>query len=179
MQKLIIIRGHSGAGKTTFALQQIAEFEQDYPHSQIFHIENDHFLMREGQYVWTTENFQRAKQQARALLQSAFDYCQQYKGKDVLIIISNVGVNKSEIEQILDRAEQLNLLTEIYRLQNFFQNQHNVDKNTIYSMYLGLQENSVENEIFVEPIMPMSEKVRLEIEEFQRHKRKNHYIKKI
>lgn len=41
MKKLIIVRGHSGSGKTTFALQKMAEFKVEYPKADIFHIEND------------------------------------------------------------------------------------------------------------------------------------------
>lgn len=57
MQTLIIIRGHSGSGKSTFAQQKIAEFKTRYLESVIFHIENDHFLIENGEYHWTIERF--------------------------------------------------------------------------------------------------------------------------
>ena len=41
MHLFILIRGHQGAGKSTFAQEKIAEFKQQYPQAHIFHIEND------------------------------------------------------------------------------------------------------------------------------------------
>ena len=31
MQKFILLRGHEGAGKTTYAARLIAQFQRDYP----------------------------------------------------------------------------------------------------------------------------------------------------
>lgn len=179
VQKLIIIRGHSGSGKSTFAHHQILAFQQDYPLGRVFHIENDHFLMLDGEYFWTPERFLEAKQQAQALLDEAFIFCQRYKMQDVLIVVSNVGGNTQEILQMKTRAAELYLQTEIYRLQNFFENTHCVNRQTVYEMYLNLMKNPVEDEIFVPVIQPMSAKVRSEIEKLQAPKRKNRYTKKM
>lgn len=148
MKKLIIVRGHSGSGKTTFALQKMAEFKAEYPKADIFHIENDQFLMEDNLYVWTEARFQRAKKLAREKLQNAFE-CVEQSEKDILIVISNVGINLAEIDRTLSRAKALDMQTEVYRMTNFFQNQHNVPVETVRSMYQGLCDNPVENEIIV------------------------------
>lgn len=148
MKKLIIVRGHSGSGKTTFALQKIADFNAEYSNACIFHIENDHFLMENNAYIWTEERFQRAKKLARAKLQKAFG-CVEQSQQDILIVISNVGINLAEIDRTLTRAKALNMQTEVYRMANFFQNQHNVPLETVQSMYRSLCDNPIENEIII------------------------------
>ena len=51
MQKFILLRGHQGSGKTTYAAELIAQFQQAYPNAQIIHIENDQELTNErGEY---------------------------------------------------------------------------------------------------------------------------------
>lgn len=179
VQKLIIIRGHSGSGKSTFAHHQILAFQRDYPLGRVFHIENDHFLMLDGEYHWTPERFVEAKQQAQALLDEAFVFCEQHKNQDVLIVVSNVGGNVQEILQMQTRAAKLHLQTKIYRLQNFFKNAHRVNQQIVYEMYLHLMKNPMEDEILVPVIQPMTAKVRSEIEKLQAQKRKNRYTKKM
>ena len=39
--KFILLRGHQGSGKSTFASEKIAEFQNAYPQAKIYHIEND------------------------------------------------------------------------------------------------------------------------------------------
>lgn len=148
MKKLIIVRGHSGSGKTTFALQKMAEFKAEYPKADIFHIENDQFLMEDNLYVWTEARFQRAKKLAREKLQNAFE-CVEQSEKDILIVISNVGINLAEIDRTLSQAKALHMAIEIYRMTNFFQNQHNVSPETVQSMYQALCDNPIENEVMV------------------------------
>lgn len=148
MKKLIIVRGHSGSGKTTFALKKIAEFQQQFPRATIFHIENDQFLMEKGEYIWTETRFRRAKKLAQEKLQQAFDYAET-SSQEVLIVISNVGINLAEIDRTLSQAKALHMAIEIYRMTNFFQNQHNVSPETVQSMYQALCDNPIENEVMV------------------------------
>ncbi|MGQ0286231.1 hypothetical protein ACT2CV_03355 [Pasteurellaceae bacterium 22721_9_1] len=147
MKKLIIIRGHSGSGKTTFAKQKMVEFKRDYPEAKIFHVENDRYLSEKGQYIWTEQRFQQAKKKAYQYLQYAFRYCDRFPEKHVLIVISNVGVNVQEIHRTLTKAAHLGLEREVYRMMNFFENQHKVNAETIQSMFNALNENIIEGEI--------------------------------
>lgn len=154
MQKLLIIRGHSGSGKTTFAKQKIIEFNQEYPDSWIFHIENDHYLTENGQYHWTPKRFKLAQKQATQALRTAFLNVKQSPSQHILIIISNVGINRSRIQQWISHASELAMTIEIYRLQNFFHNQHQVSLNKILKMYIALQNAPLDNEILIPPIKP-------------------------
>lgn len=121
MQTLLIIRGHSGSGKSTFALKKMAEFKQNFTEGMLFHVENDHFLRENGEYHWTVERFQQAKQLAQQQLADALNYCVENPQHDVCIVLSNVGGNAKEIEKVVARATSYGLHTEVYRLQNFFQ----------------------------------------------------------
>ena len=38
MQKFILIRGHQGSGKSTFAEQKAAEFKAQYPDAEVVRI---------------------------------------------------------------------------------------------------------------------------------------------
>lgn len=173
MQKVIIVRGHSGSGKTTFAKQKMDNFCLVYADCHIFHIENDHHLMLNGKYYWTPQRFQLAKRKSQENLQQAFQFCVENPQKNILIIVSNVGVNILEIQKWLKQAENLRIQTEVYRLQNFFENEHQVARQTVYSMYLKLMDSPIENEVFVKPIMPMSAEIREDIEKLRISRRKN------
>ena len=41
MQKFILLRGHQGSGKSTYAAELIVQFKNEHPNAQIVHIEND------------------------------------------------------------------------------------------------------------------------------------------
>lgn len=149
MQKLIIIRGHSGSGKSTFAKQKIMEFVQCYPQSKIFHIENDHFLYENEIYIWTEQRFQIAKRKSAEKLQKAWEYVRNNPDKAVLIINSNVNAIKQAVEKSLNIANALNMNVEIYRMMNLFENTHNVSDETVRSMFETLENNPIQGEIRV------------------------------
>ncbi len=157
MQKLIIIRGHSGSGKSTFAQQKIAEFQAKYPNAYIFHIENDQYLMKDGQYHWTPLCFNQAKKQAEQALDTAFQFAQKHSKADLLIVISNVGSKAAPIYRVINKAQKQAMQTEVYRMQNFFQNTHHVDQTSVYSMFIDIQRHPIAEEICVPAVKPMSE----------------------
>lgn len=150
MHKLIIIRGHSGSGKTTFALKKIAEFKRQYPVGHVFHIENDHYLIENDKYIWTEQRFRQARLQAQKNIYRAFRFCRKHNAPDCLIVISNVGVNKQEIQCFVHQAEKQNMQVEIYRLRHFYPNIHHVPEDTVMSMYRHLCANPIEGEIIID-----------------------------
>lgn len=171
MQKLIIIRGHSGSGKSTFAQQKIAEFKTEYPKADIYHIENDKYLIKNGQYYWTPLRFKAAKKQAEQALQAAFQFANTHQNADVLIVISNVGTKANPIYRMINTAQKQGMLFEVYRMQNFFPNTHNVDKMQVYSMFIDIHQHPIAEEIFVPAIKPMSEEDKRIIEEMRASKK--------
>ncbi|AHG86816.1 hypothetical protein F544_15880 [Bibersteinia trehalosi USDA-ARS-USMARC-190] len=156
MKKLIIIRGHAGSGKSTFAQQKIDAFKKEFPQAEVFHIENDKFLSENGKYHWTPSRFKHAKQQALQALSQTL----QTKHNCCLIVLSNVGVNATFLMALMAQAKALGFVVEIYRVQNFFRNQHGVSLTQVLEMYLALQCNPIADEIFVPVIKPMNAYVR-------------------
>ena len=69
MQKFILIRGHQGSGKSTFAEQKAAEFKAQYPDAEVVRIENDVFITDEyGEYRWSGEAVDKAQKRGNALM---------------------------------------------------------------------------------------------------------------
>ena len=69
MQKFILIRGHQGSGKSTFAEQKAAEFKVQYRDAEIVRIENDLFMTDEnGVYRWSGEAVDKAQKRGNALM---------------------------------------------------------------------------------------------------------------
>lgn len=173
MQKLIIIRGHSGSGKTTFAKEKLAQFQQQYLYAHTFHIENDLFIEQHGKYKWTQARFQRAKKLASQAVKNALSFAKLNLSTDVLIIVSNVGINPQNIQILCDSATNQNMNVEVYRMQNFFPNLHNVSQKKVCSMYLALNETPIQGEIFVEPIQPLTPKMAQYLQKLQYTKEQN------
>ena len=69
MQKFILLRGHQGSGKSTFAQEKIKVFQKQYSNAEIVHIENDLLMTDEnGNYRFTVEGIERARRSGRALI---------------------------------------------------------------------------------------------------------------
>ena len=72
MQKFILLRGHEGAGKSTFAQQKIGEFKQHHANSHIILLDNDLYLLNEnGVYCFDFERFAQAHQKDKERFQAA------------------------------------------------------------------------------------------------------------
>ncbi|MBV6540216.1 hypothetical protein HT667_01835 [Ursidibacter maritimus] len=156
MQKLIIIRGHSGSGKSTFAHQKIIEFKNTFSNAIIYHIENDKYMIKDGVYSWTKNAYLQAKQFAKKDIQQAFQQMRLNPIANILLVISNVGANRREIDEYLSLAETYKIDVEIYRMQNFFRNQHNVSLSIVCNMYLDILATPLPDETLVPVVKPMS-----------------------
>ena len=105
MQKFILLRGHQGSGKSTFASEKIAEFQNAYPQAKIYHIENDKELTdANGMYQFNTEKLVAAQQKGMATLKNALKFGQQNQTTDILIINSNTNQKASVCRTLLDLA---------------------------------------------------------------------------
>ncbi|MDO4895970.1 MAG: RNA ligase [Moraxella sp.] len=165
MQKFILIRGHQGSGKSTFADEKIAEFKKDYPNGEIVHIENDKLLTDEnGVYHWSPERIDKAVRMGQSMMKNAFDKAKSNPNLDILVINSNTNQKSSSCIHLLQSARKRGLVTEIYRLHNFFDNVHNVKRADVLSAYVKLNNNKLRDEIHIEPIYPMSDDIKQELE---------------
>ena len=105
MQKFILIRGHQGSGKSTFAEQKAAEFTQQYPDAEIVRIENDLLLTDEnGVYRWSGEAVDKAQKQGNAMMCNALIAGQANPARPILILHSHTNHKASRCRPLLDWA---------------------------------------------------------------------------
>ena len=157
MQKFILLRGHQGSGKSTFAEQKIAEFQKEFPNAQIVRIENDKELTDEnGVYRFSREALAQAQQKGMTILKNTLKFGQQHKQNPILIINSNTNQKANACRSLLDLAKKFDFETEVYRLHNFYPNLHHVPENDVLAAYFRLNQNQVKGEIHVPAEQPMS-----------------------
>ena len=157
MQKFILLRGHQGSGKSTFAEQKIAEFQKDFLNAQIVHIENDKELTDEnGVYRFSREALAQAQQKGIVVLKNTLKFGQQHKQNPILIINSNTNQKANACRSLLDLAKKFGFETEVYRLHNFYPNLHHVPENDVLAAYFRLNQNRVKGEIHVPAEQPIS-----------------------
>ncbi|MDK4680389.1 RNA ligase [Kingella negevensis] len=172
MQKFILLRGHQGSGKSTFAAQKIAEFQRDYPNAQIIHIENDKELTDEnGVYHFDPEKLAKAQQKGMATFKNALKQGQQSPHSDVLIVNSNTNQKANACRALLDLVKKHRFATEVYRLHNFYPNAHNVPEREVLSAYHRLNQNRVKDEQHVPAICPISAEQQAVIDEMNAFQR--------
>ena len=140
MQKFILIRGHQGSGKSTFAEQKAAEFKAQYPDAEVVRIENDVFITDEyGEYRWSGEAVDKAQKRGNALMTETLRLGRQNPNRNILIINSNTNQKASRCRHLLDLAKKSGFETEVYRLHNFYPNLHGVKEHDVLAAYIKLE----------------------------------------
>lgn len=168
MKKFILLRGHEGSGKSTFALEKIAQFQHDYPQAFIVHIDNDQLLLDEnGVYHFEFEAFTQAHRNNMAKQQATFDLALQEPNRDILLINANPNQKSSTCQLFLEQARACGFICEIYRLHNFFQNLHQVQEEDVLRSFLRLQNNPIDGEIHVPAVQGMNENMRKKFAQMQ------------
>lgn len=167
-KRLVIVRGHSGSGKSTFSSTYLFAltdaFKRNNPpladQLKTIKLENDEFLYKKGKkgdtiYDWSFDNVDRAQAQ----LDKAFNYCinENYN----LIILSNVFAVQNSVQKFIDIAKTNGYEIEIYRTQNWYPNIHNVPQNRVTNMFLQIESNRLDNQIDVPVIFGNKEMQRL------------------
>ena len=166
MRKFIVVRGHAGSGKTTFAKEKIKEFKNEYTQAQIYHLENDMFLTDEaGVYTWSPKLLEDAKRKVAREIKQAYKFALENKAKDVLIVLSNVSARTKELLSLKEQAAQNGFIFECFRMQNFFASEHGVDEDTVIAMFIKVANNKIEGEILIPPVKPMSQSVAQKIKD--------------
>lgn len=166
MQKFILLRGHEGSGKSTFAVALIAEFLQHYPQAKIVHLDNDMALTDDqGVYHFDFERFavaHRANQQAQL---AAFEWAKAHFDQPILVVNANPNQKARPCETMIATAQAYGLVVEVYRLHNFYPNIHYVKDEDVLRGYLRLNRNPVAHEIHLPPSKPMPDGMRLRLAE--------------
>ena len=152
-KQFIILRGHQGAGKSTFANMLKQYYQINHPERHVAILERDDYYLNENnEYIWQADKQNEAEQ----FLQKRIDDNME-KHTDV-IIIANTNITKSVVKKLQDKVNKYNkkskkenrYQTQIFRLQNAFENVHNVPLNVVRSFKMNMQD--IDGEIFVKPI---------------------------
>ena len=111
-QELILVRGHSGSGKSTFAASFVPFGYK--------HFENDSFFVGEdGVYTFDFAFHQVAKDECvKKAVQALRD------GESV--VVSNTFTKVVEMDSLFSFAKDLGIAIRIFELENDFANTHNV-----------------------------------------------------
>lgn len=134
MEKLFIIRGVPGSGKTTYSNRLKANLIKfGYDPDDIVQLEADMFFEDEyGNYNWKPE-----------LLSTAHAWCfnsaKQALKNHKIVIVSNTFINIRDIDRYVNLAIDMDIDYYIYRCNNNYQNVHNVPKSAVDRMRLNLK----------------------------------------
>ena len=170
-QKFILLRGHQGSGKSTFAQKKIKAFQKQYPDAEIVHIENDLLMTDEnGNYRFTVEGIEQAQRKGQAMMLNACKRAKQNPQQPMLIINSNTNQKGSACIHLMQQARKHGLAVEVYRLHNFYPNHHGVKEADVLAAYIKLNNNRLREEIHVDAVQPMNKETAALIEEMQQFK---------
>ena len=141
-QTFLLLRGHQGSGKSTFAAQKTAEFLAQYPDGEVVRIENDLLLTDEnGVYRWSPEALDKAQRQGQAAMRNAFKRGQAERARAMLVLNSNTNQKSSACIAMMQMARKHGFAVEVCRLHNFFANDHGVNEADVLAAYLKLNQN--------------------------------------
>ena len=120
MQKLILIRGLPGSGKSTFAKTYV---ELGYAHFEA----DMYFLDKEGNYKFNPKYIK----EAHFWCKKNCEYSLRNKRS---VVISNTFTQKWEMKDYIDLAEKYDVEIEILETKGNFQNVHGVPVEVIEKM---------------------------------------------
>lgn len=156
-QTFLLLRGHQGSGKSTFAAQKTAEFLAQYPDGEVVRIENDLLLTDEnGVYRWSPEALDKAQRRGQAAMRDAFRRGQSERARPMLVLNSNTNQKSSACIAMMQMAKKHGFAVEVCRLHNFFDNAHGVGETDTLAAYLKLNQNRLREEVHIPAVQPMS-----------------------
>ena len=125
MQKLILVRGLPGSGKSTYA--------QEIRYDNIWSIEADMFFMVEGNY-----KFDMSK------LKYAHAWCQgitsNFLNQGESVVVSNTFTTMRELKPYLDMAKDFNVTVEVVECRGDYGSIHGVPEETLMKMKIRWEE---------------------------------------
>lgn len=123
-QKLVIIRGVPGSGKSTRA--------KEFVKLGYAHYENDQFLMLNGVYHWTPE---RLKAAISACTNAARNALQEGQS----VVVSNCFITHKSYSEFVKMAETMGASAEVINCYGEYQNEHNAPDNILQQMRRSFQ----------------------------------------
>jgi len=120
---LVLCRGISGSGKSTYAKSL----------NGYIHLEADMYFMKDGDY-----NFNPSK------LKEAHEWCQSMTRKHLEaghdVVVSNTFVKRWEIQPYIDLANELGVPYEVKEMKTQYQNVHGVPEEVLNRMKANWEE---------------------------------------
>lgn len=133
-QKLIIVRGAPGSGKTTFANRLI---ELSTSCHGIVHYENDQFFMKNGKYEWSKDR-----------LPDAIEWCTNGAVMSLMrgatVIVANTFIKQIHMMDLINFADSMGIPQVVFRMIGEHKDIHNVPKDVVEAMRDGIQDYDYE-----------------------------------
>ncbi len=129
MNKLIIIRGLPGSGKSTKAKQIVRTDKTNCTK----HFEADMFHVLDGEYHFNIDNAVTAHEWCLA----STDH---YLSKGYTVVVSNTFTTLKEVRAYLDIASKSNVEAEVITMREDYGNIHNVPQDVLDNMRLRWEE---------------------------------------
>jgi len=120
VNKLILVRGASGSGKSTFARKIASEIG-----AVVY--ESDEYFMRGGEYVFDASKLGPAHMWNQARTRKSLS-------EGLNVAVANTLTTRKELNQYLKIAEEFGIPVEVYRSNARFQNLHGVPEEKVQIM---------------------------------------------
>lgn len=129
MQKLILIRGIPGSGKSTYSNKIRAHLIKfGYDPNDIIQCEADMFFEDdEGNYNWDESKLGIAHK-------TCFNNAKNALSNHKIAIVSNTFVTRKSLKPYIKLASEMNAEVEVYRCTGNYQNVHNVPPEVVDNM---------------------------------------------
>lgn len=133
MKQVKIMRGVSGAGKSTY-------IKDNFPNAEV--CSADHFFIKNGQYIFDRNKLGAAHYSCKKKFEEAL-----MKGKD-LVVVDNTNTTLKEIKPYMELAKQYNYDVEIIQINCVVnvaakRNAHGVPEDTIVNMAAKIRNSEL------------------------------------
>lgn len=144
MKNLIILRGASGSGKTTFCFDLIDQFK-DYV---VTICSNDYFMLEDGKYVWHEQKLNKAR------VLCFIKAIRAMEDEHEIIVIDNTNITPGYYNNYIVAAEKYGYKIYFCHLKGEFSNIHGVSEEKVKesrekyykdNRYPYLDPNNIEN----------------------------------
>lgn len=150
MKTILIVRGHSGSGKSTYAKGEAEK-------NRGVHVENDQSMYCNGVYEWSKPNLTKAIKECISAAERAMK-------EGNFVAVSNVFGDNKSIRGFVELAKKYKYTVKVVRMSNWFDNTHNVPLAQVIKQFIKVRSNPIPGEIEIPSIKPMPGEVRRIVE---------------